>query len=292
MRIKVERIGEIEVLREKYSLTTKCLVKMGEAEDIIMTASGYEHKHISFLIDKEEITEENYKKMKIDLDGVEEIRQEMVEAIEEFRKQEKVEEEKLARIKRAEGYDKNFLINSVLPLLKAEGYNIKISCTKEEYINKDSDIYLVWNDFVIDHDWNGKLRIRNTKHYDSEKTTSATKPQSIVKIFKEVVAGVENKIKYEAEEKKKKNSQRETLENILGVPVEEKKDWHAYSSYHRGRERGCEITYFIVKGNDSLRFFSGSVRIDNKYINGFQINGLPTVADPIKLKKLYELIIS
>lgn len=291
MRIEVERTNEIEVLKEKYSFTAKCLVRMGEAEDITMTASGYHLKQVSFLIDNEKITQDDYKRMKIDLVGIEEIVHEMEDAIEEIQKQEKIEEQKREKIQRAEAYDKNFLINSVLPLLETEGFDAKVGCTKQEYINGSHEVDLVWNNFTIDHDWNGRLRISDINHL-AERTTSATKPASIVKIFKEVVAEVNNKIKYEAEKKKEETSQRKNLENILGVPIEEEKEWHPYSYRHSGPTRGYEVTYFKVKGNDDLKFTIASIKVGEKYVKGFKINGLPAIADPIKLKKLYELIIS
>lgn len=211
------------------------------------------------------------------------------------------EREAQSKIARAKAYDKDVLLNVIKPALEEKGHDVVSNVTKEEYL-KGHDISLTVGRYInVSYNFLGYFIADNGSYGSNrvEKKTKSFKKEKIISIVEDAVSAENYRIKRVKEEKKSLTDSKQTLEKILGINIVEKKEWHSRPSGPRGRSEGYETSYFVNAKykdtySDGIRFTEANVSnvIDGKtvYTKGFNITHLPTIVDPVKLKKIYDLL--
>jgi len=218
----------------------------------------------------------------------------------------KEEEEKKAKekIARAKAYDENYFITKLKPALEAKGHDVIVNITKEDFVtNSYRDVTLtVGNGISVGRDHHGWLQVRNGKgHCDTgaEKSTKSGKLDKHIETIEWVINADKQRTARKKEELKALAGVKENLESILGIKMVEKKEYHSRPNGPRGRSEGYETSYFVDAKykdtySDGLRFVESNVSqvVDGKtvYVKGFAVTHLPTITDPAKLKKIYDLL--
>lgn len=214
-----------------------------------------------------------------------------------LKEEEKKKIEEKRKIERAKEYDTNYFVTALKPALETKGHTVKIHpATKEEYINSCFNISLIIgdNNLFIEKDYRGWLQVNNNKYGDSRivKTTRSTRLEKWISLIEETIEADKYRIKTMKEEAKRLAGTKERLENVLGIEVMEKSEYH--SSYnHRGQ--GYYTPYFCKKSEreyKEIKFVESSTTIDGVSVKGFVMSNLPIITDMEKLKKIYDLLVS
>lgn len=302
MKITIKRTSAIELTAGRnWGWNSKCSVALGSGEDteegILTTDINNNYK---IKIGTESFSDQTYKAMKIELNGIDTILAEIEAAIKV--KEDEKEKAKAQAMQKAmaDAYDQSVLINDLKPEIEKLGYKVAVNMTKEEYVkDKHNRIRLIINDGQYEGGfipYNGNFEaIKNAPWPNRiEKTTKSMKIAKMLDAFKTVVIIDKREQKNKKEDADKASSDQEKLQQALGIEIVRESTEH-YPRDHKGRTTGSSYMIHTYRPKENTKITVGvrekyNYETQEKY-DEYSIN-LPQIIsrDPELIKEIYDFM--